>query len=364
MERRFKKLLILCVDRDDDVSRTIGVSTPVIGYRELLKIATRYAITSPEDSDANAMFAALQIYEKLSKSIGKENVEVALLTGTPSEGIEADIKITSELDIVMSTFNADSAILVSDGPTDEQILPVIQSRIPVISVRRVVVQQSRGIEESFVLVTRYLKKLFEEERYRKYSLGIPGTLALLYAILIKLGATVQEIWIWSTAIIGLILLVKAFSLDERVIKLYNSAPISFIAVVVSILIVALDVTLIAGKKGFEVNMYDPSFIVKILALNLGGPLYSVDLLIVATLFVLGGRIAEAVLSESGRMPRKDVLLFTFIVCARQSIYEGLRVLCGSGDLVYMLYWLGISFMITALVAGVFVIRSKISRSLQ
>lgn len=364
MERKLRRLLILCVDRDDDVGRTIGVSTPIIGYQNILNIATRYAISNPEDSDANAMFAALQIYEKLSKSIGKGNVEVALLAGTASEGIEADIKITSELDVVLSTFNADSAILVSDGPTDEQVLPVIQSRIPVISVRRVVVQQSRGVEESFVLMTRYLKKLFEEERYRRYVLGIPGILALLYAIMIKLGASVQDIWIWSTAIIGLMLLIKAYSLDERIVKLYNSAPISFIAVVVSILIIALDVALITSREKLQVNIYDPTSIVKILALNLGGPLYSIDLLIIAALFILGGRIVEAMLSETSRTHRKDILLFTFLACARQSIFEGLKIIHGRGDLMYMLYWLGISFMVTALVGGVFVIRSKIVKSLQ
>lgn len=173
------RILVLCVDRDNDVGRRLNVKTPIVGRDNLVRIGLEYITQYPDDSDANAIFGAVKIYDSL-KPIYGDNIEVALVTG--SDGEEADLKVTAELDKVLSTFNATGIILVSDGPSDELVLPLIQMRRPVISVRRIIVKQSRGVEDFAVLSRYYIKKAFTEPEWRRYTFGIPGIILILYGI--------------------------------------------------------------------------------------------------------------------------------------------------------------------------------------
>ncbi|MEM0223784.1 MAG: DUF373 family protein, partial [Thermofilum sp.] len=59
------KLLVLCVDRDNDIGTTLGVQTPILGEEALTRVAIEFALRRPEDSDANAIFAALQTLRDL-----------------------------------------------------------------------------------------------------------------------------------------------------------------------------------------------------------------------------------------------------------------------------------------------------------
>ena len=52
-------LLIVCVDRDDDVGKKAGIATPVIGRDACIEAAQRLALEDPEDADSNAIFAAV-----------------------------------------------------------------------------------------------------------------------------------------------------------------------------------------------------------------------------------------------------------------------------------------------------------------
>ncbi|MEM0231687.1 MAG: DUF373 family protein, partial [Candidatus Methanomethyliaceae archaeon] len=62
-----RRILILSVDKDNDIGRVTGLSTPIIGKNEVLSAAIQFAIKSPEDSDVNSIFAAINIYETLVK---------------------------------------------------------------------------------------------------------------------------------------------------------------------------------------------------------------------------------------------------------------------------------------------------------
>ena len=66
--------------------------------------------------------------------------EVAVVAGKFNRGVEADEKISLEVKSILEKYRADGAVIVSDGEDDETILPVIQSRIPVISVQRVIIR--------------------------------------------------------------------------------------------------------------------------------------------------------------------------------------------------------------------------------
>ncbi|MCP8318953.1 MAG: DUF373 family protein, partial [Candidatus Methylarchaceae archaeon HK01B] len=59
------KLLVLSVDRDDDIGVKAKVKTPVIGRDACIEAATKLSIADPEEADANAIFAAVKQYNEL-----------------------------------------------------------------------------------------------------------------------------------------------------------------------------------------------------------------------------------------------------------------------------------------------------------
>ena len=104
------KLLVICVDRDDDVGRKAGIATPVVGRDSCINAAQRLALEDPEDADSNSIFYAVKTYEDLvSKGY---NVEVAVVTGVEKRGVQADEKIVSEIRSILEKFSANGAVIV------------------------------------------------------------------------------------------------------------------------------------------------------------------------------------------------------------------------------------------------------------
>ena len=137
------KLLVICVDRDNDVGDKAGITTPVIGRDACIEAAQRLALEDPEDADSNSIFAAIKTYEDLiSKGY---QVEVVTVAGDKNRGIQADEKILLETKKVLEKFSANGAIIVSDGEDDESVIPVIQNVLPVVSVQRVVMKVSLSL---------------------------------------------------------------------------------------------------------------------------------------------------------------------------------------------------------------------------
>ncbi|NIQ06542.1 MAG: DUF373 family protein, partial [Candidatus Korarchaeota archaeon] len=143
----------------------------------------------------------------------------------------ADRKIVSELNDLLVSFPASEVILVTDGYSDEAVLPLVESRVPVSSVRRIVVKHSESIEETAALFTRYLRILIENPRYSRIALGIPGLLFLILSIFSMVGMLYQY-WIAFIFVLGAILLFKGFGFDKtiqnlyRLIKDYSPPPLS------------------------------------------------------------------------------------------------------------------------------------------
>jgi putative membrane protein len=72
------KLLVICIDRDNDVGEKAGIITPVIGRDACIEAAQRLALEDPEDADSNSIFAAIKTYEDLiSKGYQVEVITVA-----------------------------------------------------------------------------------------------------------------------------------------------------------------------------------------------------------------------------------------------------------------------------------------------
>jgi len=237
-KERKKKIVVLCVDRDADI-RVLNIRTPIIGFNNVLKVATEYALRRPEDADANAVFAALNAAKRL-KDEGY-NVEVAIITGDPTDDLKAGIKIKEETKEVLEKTGASSAIIVSDGADDELIIPIVSSLTPIESVKRVIVEQSRGVEETYILIGRYLRKIVEEPRFSRIFLGVPGLIILVASIFAAIGL-IDKVVLAALAIIGFTMIYRGFSLDRKIAEWWESSPVIFVSTILAVFSIVLGTT--------------------------------------------------------------------------------------------------------------------------
>jgi len=250
------KLLVICVDRDNDVGEKTGISTPVVGRDACIEAAQRLALEDPEDADSNSIFSAIKTYEDL---ISKGYVaQVITVTGVKNRGVQADEKIASEIKSVLQTFSANGAVIVSDGEDDESVIPVIQNVLPIISVQRVVMKVSRSVEYSYAVFGKYLKMIAYDSKYSKFFLGVPGILLLIGGIATVFGYT-AEIFAILVSILGGAFLIRAFDIDRAwshwtkptpsgFIRMFTViAGIIFILSSISAGVVAVDTSLISSE---------------------------------------------------------------------------------------------------------------------
>ena len=87
-EEKKAQILVLCVDRDSDLEVKADTKTPVIGREENLKAAVSLALSDPEEPDANAMFEAIRIFDRLNENKGSnETFQIATITGSELGGV-------------------------------------------------------------------------------------------------------------------------------------------------------------------------------------------------------------------------------------------------------------------------------------
>jgi len=221
------KLLVICVDRDNDIGEKAGIATPVVGRDACIEAAQRLALEDPENADSNSMFYAIKTYEDLtSKGYQAEIITVA---GTEDRGVQADEKIVQEIKQVLEKFSANGAVIVSDGEDDESVIPVIQNVLPIVSVQRVVMRVSRSVEYSYAVFGKYLKMIAYDSKYSKFFLGLPGILLLIGGIATIFGYT-AEIFAVLISILGAAFLIRAFDVDRTLKKWSKPTPAGFIRV--------------------------------------------------------------------------------------------------------------------------------------
>jgi putative membrane protein len=219
------KLVVICIDRDNDVGEKAGIVTPVVGRDACIEAAQRLALEDPEDADSNSIFAAIKTYEDLiSKGY---QVEVITVAGVKDRGVQADEKILAETRKVLEIFPANGAVIVSDGEDDESVIPVIQNVLPVVSVQRVVMKVSRSVEYSYAVFGKYLKMLAYDSKYSKFFLGVPGILLLIGGVATVFGYT-AEIFAVLVSILGGAFLVRAFDIDRIWSSWSKPTPMGFI----------------------------------------------------------------------------------------------------------------------------------------
>lgn len=202
------KTLIICIDRDNDIGEKAIISSPVIGREANLQAALSLGIADPEDSDTNAIFGAVRLYERLLTR--GEDVEVVTLAGDRKVGLESDRRIMDQLHQLVMETKAHEAILVTDGAEDEGLLNLIQSRIDVVGLERIIVKQEQKIEGLYY----YIQNAIQDEKMRKIVL--PLALILMawgISMLFGLEGVMQGFIVF---LVGMYLLLKTYHLEGDV----------------------------------------------------------------------------------------------------------------------------------------------------
>ena len=238
------KTIVICVDRDNDIGEKAGLDTPIIGKEASLSAATKLALADSEDSDVNAIFYAISVYDRLVEE--DVEAEIVLVAGDKKVGVTSDRKIGKELDEVLSKLGPDTAILVSDGAEDESIIPIIQSRVKIDSVRRVVVKQSEHLESTFYVI----KRLFEDPKFSRTFLPPIGLLLFLLAISLLFGMSGQVMGL-ILAFLGIYMLLKGLGRENILKNLFESAKQSLYSgkITIVVYICAVVLILVGTSKG-------------------------------------------------------------------------------------------------------------------
>jgi len=220
------KTLVLCVDRDNDLGEKARVRSPVIGRAKNIEAATQLAVVDPEDSDVNAIFASVKVYDELNSA--GHNVEIATICGGKEVNEITDMVLANQLELTLQFTGANGVTLITDGAEDEHILPLIQSRAKINSIKRVIVRQDHNIEGAYYFITKAL----EDEKMRKITLPLAMVLVVLglsyFTDNVNLG------WAFVITLLGVYLFVKGLHWEKNILTLYDDA--------------------VAGVKNFKVSL--------------------------------------------------------------------------------------------------------------
>jgi len=231
--------LILNIDRDDDFGRKANVKSPIIGVNDNIDAANKLGFVDPEDSDLNAIFLAIATYNNLKKD--GVDVEIATICGDISVGVKSDQILAKQLEQVIKETGAKDVIMISDGAEDEYILPLVQSRLPITSIKRVSVKQSKQLEDTYYRII----KLLNDDKVKK-QLVFPFSLLLIVgAVFVILNMVAMGIGALLFTL-GLYLLIRVFNLERKIaLFLYElksgflSGKISFYTSFISLVILSV-----------------------------------------------------------------------------------------------------------------------------
>jgi putative membrane protein len=321
-----KRILILCVDRDGDLEVKAGIKTPLLGRTANLDGAVALALKDPEEPDANAMFEAVRLYDRLgNEKQPEESFEVATISGNELGSVGADRKIVAELNNLLDSFSANEVILVTDGYSDEAVLPLVESRVPVSSVRRIVIKHSESIEETAAVFSKYIRLLVDNPRYARMALGLPGILVLIFGILWGINNFIYPgaIYYYGIAfviVLGGFLLLKGFGVDRATKDFYKWArdysppslpmQVSNYTIIAGILCIAVSVYL--GVASVNINVAPAANLAGWISITPRIAYYFItgiiDLLVAGIIIVLLGRSVRLYFERDSRLLRNVALI--------------------------------------------------------
>jgi len=214
-----RRVLVLCVDLDDDIGQKTGITSPVVGRDNVLSAGIKLGLADPEESDSNAILASVKTFDSLRPK--SDAAEVAIVTGSKDGVLLSSGAVLEQVSNLSKEFRPTDVYLVTDGFGDEDIIPILKLKLPLSGVVRVVVKHSKSVEESYVVIGRYLKMLFTDDRFKRYSLGFSGLSLMIFSILASTGQLGSALLIISM-LLGLTAFVKGMSLDKAIVQRVKS----------------------------------------------------------------------------------------------------------------------------------------------
>ena len=195
--------LVVCLTRGATLD-----DPPVVGQEAVEALVTTLGVEDPEDSRVNCLLEGLRLERDL------DDATVAVLSGS-TEPVGGEREIARQLDILVSRLDPDSAVVVVDSVEDERLVHIVESRLPVDAVDRVVVRQARDIESTYYL----LKQFLADEELRKTVLVPVGVALLVFPALLAVVESMTVALGAIAAVVGLFLLYKGLSIDARLANL-------------------------------------------------------------------------------------------------------------------------------------------------
>jgi putative membrane protein len=233
--------LILNIDRDNDFGRKAKINSPIIGEKHNLEAANKLGQVDPEDSDLNAIFLAIATYNSL-KQEGKD-VALATICGDINVGVSSDEILVKQLETVITKTKATEAIVISDGAEDEYIIPLVQSRLKINSIKRVNVKQSRDLEDTYYTII----KLLDDDKVKKQFILPIGLILIVWAIFALLDM-LESGFGAILFTLGLYLLIRVFNWERYIISMGEeikagilTGRFSFYTTVIALIILAISI---------------------------------------------------------------------------------------------------------------------------
>lgn len=349
-----KRVLVMCIDRDDDLGRKTTIQGPVMGRENTLKAATALALKDPAETDANTMFATVKKYDELKKYY--TDVEIVALTGHGKIGFRADKKINEQLDFVFEKFPADSIVLVTDGMEDDQVIPILQGRAKILSKETVIIKQAQVVESTYYTI----KEILKDPDIARIVFGIPGLVLLLY---VALGSFSLQI---ISFILGAYLLLKGFGIEERILRTFRYITQTVSLHRISFPFYIGGVIILSFGLITSYNTYMSST-VNDLVLQIAGslqPIYAFATLGALTMIL--GRCIDVINMKKAYRLRKYFMMTVSAIMIWLIFDSATLVILRQADLNWFLFTIGISFavlLVSYKISAVVDVRKKITKLL-
>jgi len=278
--------LVACIDRSGD----LGIEPPVVGWEPVQSLVTDMGIADPEDSRVNCLLETLRIARDLHDD--DEDAIVAVISAS-GDSVSSDRAVARQTDELVDDHEIDSAVVVVDSAEDERLVPIIESRVQVDAVDRVVVRQARDIESTYYL----LKQFLADEELRKTVLVPVGVALLAFPALLFLADSPAVAMAAIAAVIGVFFLYKGMGIDTYLAALPGQVRDAFYSGQVSLVtyVVAAGLSLIglfAGAIGVSSTGSRPALI-----LGMRFAFDSIPWLTAAALAASTGRLLDEIIRD-------------------------------------------------------------------
>jgi putative membrane protein len=198
--------LVVCIDRGETVADVAG-ELPVVGEAAVRSLVTDVGLVDPESSRVNCLLEGLRLADELRES-GAEPV-LGVVSGA-DDSVDADRALAGQIEELLADPSIESAVVVTDSTSEERVVHVVESRVRVDAVSRVVVRQARDLESTYYI----LKQFLANEDLRQTVLVPVGVALLAVPALVVFAQSLTTAVAAVAAITGLFVLYKGLGIDD------------------------------------------------------------------------------------------------------------------------------------------------------